>query len=114
MIKRMSLLVRRPEIDVETFARHWREIHGPLATPVPNVLRYVQNRVVEDYHHPRLASGGHQVDGIVEFLFPDRAAMDDAFASPQAATLFADGAEFIQSVTSFIVDEHVVIDRSHG
>jgi uncharacterized protein (TIGR02118 family) len=109
MIKRISLLVRRPELSAEEFARHWREIHGPLAKPVPNVIRYVQNLVVGDSGHPDLPSGGQRIDGIVEFWFEDRATMEAAFATPEAEAMFADGTLFIESVTSFIVEEHTVI-----
>lgn len=111
MLKRISLLVRRPELSRAEFAHHWREIHGPLAKPLPHVVRYVQNHIVDDSRHPDLPSGGQRVDGIVEFWFEDRQAMETAFATPAAKTLFADGAEFIESVTSFIVEEHTVIDR---
>ena len=109
MIKRISLLVRRPEFSREEFNRYWREVHGPLAKPVPNVVRYVQNHIVDESQHPNLPSGGQAIDGVVEFWFEDRAAMDAAFATPEAKVMLADGANFIATVTSFIVEEHMVI-----
>ena len=113
MIKRISLLVRKPGSSREEFARHWREVHGPLALALPKVVRYVQNHIVDEGpRHPHLPSGGQQVDGIVEFWFASRQDMDEAFATPQARALFADGALFIDSVTSYIVEEHVVIGEA--
>ena len=109
MIKRISLLVRRPELSREEFNRHWRDVHGPLAKPLPNVVRYVQNHITDETRHPLLPPGGQTIDGVVEFWFEDRAAMDAAFATPEAEILFADGAKFIASVTSFIVEEHIMI-----
>lgn len=110
MIKRISLLVRKPGLSREAFARHWRDIHGPLALALPKVVRYVQNHIIEEgARHPHLPPGRQQIDGIVEFWFESREDMDEAFATPEARTLFADGALFIDSVTSFIVEEHVVI-----
>lgn len=110
MIKRISLLVRKPELSREAFARHWREVHGPLALRLPKVVRYVQNHIVDEGpRHPHLPPGAQQVDGIVEFWFESRQDMDDSFATPEAEALFADGALFIASVTSYIVEEHVVI-----
>ena len=110
MIKRISLITRKPELSREAFAEHWREIHGPLARPVPKVVRYVQNHIVDaGPAHPHLPKSGLAVDGIVEFWFESRADMDEAFATPEAQALFADGALFIDTVTSFIVEEHVVI-----
>jgi uncharacterized protein (TIGR02118 family) len=113
MIKRISLITAKPGLSKEQFARHWRDIHGPLALPVPRVVRYVQNHIVErGARHPHLPPAAAQVDGIVEFWFESRADMEAAFASPEAQTLFADGALFIGSVTSFIVEEHVVIGEA--
>jgi uncharacterized protein (TIGR02118 family) len=113
MFKRISLLVRKPGISREEFARHWREIHGPLALPLPKVVRYVQNHIREEgARHPHLPAAGGQVDGIVEFWFENRQDMEQAFATPEAAALFADGALFIESVTSYVVEEHVVIGEA--
>ncbi len=111
MIKRISILTRRPEFSPEEFARHWRDIHGPLAQKVPGIRRYVQNHITEAVHHPDLPPSENRIDGVVEMLFDDRAAMDAALASPQAQAMFADGALFIETVTSFIVEPQVVIDN---
>lgn len=112
MIKRLSLLTRRDDVSPEAFARHWREIHGPMVRTLPGVVRYVQNLVVDAAHRHDLPSGGQRVDGVVEFWFESVAAMDAAFATPEAKALFADGAAFIATVTTFVVDEHVVIDAA--
>ena len=111
MIKRISLLTRRPELSPEQFRRHWTEIHAPYVDRVPHVLRYVQNHIVDASHRHDLPSGGHQVDGVVALVFESRAAMDAALASPEAKAMFADGALFIASVTTFVVEEQVFIDR---
>ena len=113
MIKRISLIAAKPGLSKEEFTRHWRDIHGPLSLPVPKVVRYVQNHIVEEgARHPHLPPAATRIDGIVEFWFESRADMEEAFASPQAQALFADGALFIESVTSFIVEEHVVIGEA--
>jgi hypothetical protein len=31
MIKRISVLTRKPEFTPEAFRKHWLDIHGPLA-----------------------------------------------------------------------------------
>jgi hypothetical protein len=41
--------------------------------------------------------------------FDDRETMEKALSSPEAQAMFADGALFIETVTSFIVEEEVVI-----
>jgi uncharacterized protein (TIGR02118 family) len=79
---------------------------------LPGVRGYFQNHIVDRGHRHDLPSGGQQVDGIVEFWFDSVAAMDAAFATPEAKEMFADGAKFIASVTTFVVEEHVVIPRA--
>jgi hypothetical protein len=38
--------------------------------------------------------------------------MDAALASPEAKAMFADGAAFIGTISTFTVEEHVLIDRN--
>ncbi len=109
MIKRISILTRKPEFTSEAFRKHWFEIHGPLAQKVPGILRYVQNHITEAVQHPDLPPSTQSIDGIVEMLFEDREAMDKALASPEAKAMFNDGTLFIETVTSFVVDPKVVI-----
>ncbi|NKB56640.1 MAG: EthD family reductase [Alphaproteobacteria bacterium] len=109
MIKRISILTRKPEFTPEAFRKHWLEIHGPLARKVPGIRRYVQNHITEAVRHPDLPPSTQQVDGIVEMLFDDREAMETALTSPEAKAMFDDGTLFIETVTSFVVDPKVVI-----
>lgn len=109
MIKRISLLTRKPEFTSDAFRRHWREIHGPLAQRVPGVRRYVQHHVVDTTGHPDLPPADHAYDGIVELWFDDAAAMETALATPEAKAMFADGTLFIGSVTSYIVESEVLV-----
>jgi uncharacterized protein (TIGR02118 family) len=110
MIKRISILTRKPEFTPEAFAKHWLEIHGPLAQKVPGIQRYVQNHITEAVHHPDLPASAQKIDGIVEMHFEDREAMETALNSPEAKAMFADGTLFIETVTSFVVDPKVVIE----
>lgn len=109
MIKRISILARRPDIDRETFLRHWREVHAPLARKVPGLIRYVQNAVVEQGRHPSVPAEDRPVDGFAELWFADRAGMAAALASPEAAAMLADGAKIMGAVSTFIVEERLVI-----
>lgn len=110
MIKRISLLRRKPHVSKEEFARHWRDVHGPLVDHVPGVRGYVQNHVLDlAAAHPLLPNDGGGVDGIVEMWFDDAAAMQRALASPEARAMFEDGALFLESVTTYLVDEQTLI-----
>lgn len=46
MIKLNILIVRRPDLSLEEFKSHWKDIHGPLFRSQPevqqNVKRYIQ------------------------------------------------------------------------
>ena len=112
MIKRISLLTRKPGLSEAAFSRYWREVHGPMVKRLPGVRGYFQNHIVDRGHRHDLPSGDQPVDGVVEFWFDSVEAMDAAFASPAGKELWADGAKFIASVTTFLVEEHVVIPRA--
>ena len=112
MIKRISLLTRKQGLSREQFNDHWLDIHAPFVEKLPGVIRYIQNQIVDDAHRHDLPSGNQTVDGFVEFWFEDVEAMDAAFATKEAKEAFADGAEFIESVTTFVIEEHLIIDNS--
>jgi uncharacterized protein (TIGR02118 family) len=109
MIKRVSLLTRRTGMTREQFTRHWLEVHAPLAHAVPGLRRYVQSHVVEEYRRPDIPTSAIEVDGIAELWFESRVAMERALASPEMAALHADGALFIGSNKTFVVEEKVII-----
>jgi uncharacterized protein (TIGR02118 family) len=112
MIKSISLLTRRPELSHDEFVRHWLDVHAPLAHAVPGVRRYVQNHIRDERHRADIPTTEVAVDGVAELWFDDRAAMDRANASPAAKRLHDDGALFIGSIKTFIVEEQVIIPIS--
>lgn len=109
MIKSVSLLTRKSGMTHEQFMTHWMEIHAPLAHAVPGLRRYVQSHILDQPTRPDIPTTAVDVDGIAELWYDDRAAMRQAHASPEAKTLFADGALFIGRIKTFIVDEKVII-----
>ena len=63
-ITRFSLLHRAPGLTPAEFARHWTDVHAPLARRRhPALLRYVQNIVL------RPVGDAEAFDGIVELGF---------------------------------------------
>ena len=111
MIKTVGLLTRKEGLTHEDFARHWVEVHAPLAHAVPGVRRYVQSHIVEERTRPDIPSSEVEIDGIAELWYDDRAAMERANTSPEAKRLHADGALFIGRIKSFLVEEKVIIPR---
>ena len=109
MIKVVALLVRRQEISREEFDQHWIEVHAPLVNALPGVRRYVQSHIIAEQSAPNAPSTGVHLDGIAELWFDDRAAMEEAYAMPEADRLAADGALFIGQISFFVVEEKVFI-----
>ena len=109
MIKRISLLTRKPELTHEQFTRHWLEVHGPLARAVPGIRRYVQSHIRAEQKRADIPSTDVEVDGIAELWYDDEASMLRSQATPEAKTLHADGALIIGRIKTFVVDERVII-----
>jgi len=109
MIKRISLLTRKAGMTREQFTRHWLEIHAPLAKPVPGLTHYVQSHIVEEFRRPDIPTSPVEVDGIAELWFEGREGMERALTSPEMKALHADGALFIGSNKTFVVEEKVII-----
>jgi len=92
-ITRISFVRRARGLTREDFARHWTQVHAPLArTHHPGICRYVQNVVVH-----QLTPDAPAVDGIAELGF---ASIDDLrermYDSPAGKEIIAaDVREFI-------------------
>lgn len=111
LIKRMSLLRRRPDLSPERFKHEWRVEHARLVREVKGVLGYRQNLVVAR-EVPKGTPVGYEdlpIDGIVELWFENPESLDAAFASPQGVTLMAHARVFIAEITTFLVERHVIV-----
>ncbi|MFZ0956070.1 MAG: EthD family reductase [Candidatus Sulfotelmatobacter sp.] len=106
MLKFMVVIYKRPEMTPEQFRRHLEEIHGPLATNLPGLRKYVQNYVCAD---PTRKPPGW--DAVVELYFDDWPTMEAAWASPQGAASNADLPAFVDltRTTWSAVDEVTVV-----
>jgi uncharacterized protein (TIGR02118 family) len=72
-VTRLSFLHRASSMSRDDFGVYWRDVHAPLARRHhPNVVRYVQNVVVQ-----RLTPETPEVDGIAELSFVDVADMEE-------------------------------------
>lgn len=105
VVKRMSTIRRRPEMSQERFQREWFETHAYLVRRMPGVLGYTQNLVIDR----STAQGGASadevpIDGVVEFIFRDAAAIEAAFTSDSGLTTMAHAKEFISEISTFIVE----------
>jgi uncharacterized protein (TIGR02118 family) len=67
-VKILSLLTRKPGMDVAAFQSYWRTNHGPLAARIPQTRRYVQCHVRASGY----ADGRKPLyDGVAEVWFDD-------------------------------------------
>ena len=110
MIKSLSLLSRKQGISPEEFAKHWVEVHAPLARKVPGLRKYVLTHVLAERFRPDIPALEGDVDGIAELWYDDLESMQAANASPAAKILHADGATFIGRIKMFTTKETIIID----
>ena len=110
MIKRISLLTRKPELTHEEFVRHWLEVHGPLALSVPGIRRYVQSHIQGESVRADIPVPDVEIDGIAELWYDSVDAMERSSATPEAQALYADGALIIGQIKSFVIEEKVIIE----
>jgi len=104
-VKNVEFVKRRPDLSVEAFQKHWKEVHGPLGASIPPVLRYVQC-------HTRLSAyrGGRTpvFDGLALTWFADTDSMRESAGTPEYRATRGDETNFVAAELDF------VITREHG
>lgn len=92
------MLYNKPA-DPEAFDRHYREVHIPLAKKLPGLRRYtVSNNL----------SAGRGGDGfylVAELEWDDRAAMQQAFESPEGKAASEDVPKFASGGSQTLIFE---------
>lgn len=109
VIKRASLLQRKPGVSHEEFVKHWAEIHAPMARACPGIGRYALTIVKSASTRKDVAPYEIQVDGIAEMWFKSQADFDAYSTSPATKRLRDDGATFIGREIDFVTEEKVII-----
>jgi uncharacterized protein (TIGR02118 family) len=111
LIKRMSILARRPEHDSDRFRHEWWTVHAPMVRRFPHLVGYTQNLIVDREATPGASSSYEAVpaDGIVEMWFRDVDGLQAAFASDAAREAQAHAREFIAEITTFLVETHRIV-----
>jgi uncharacterized protein (TIGR02118 family) len=106
LIKRMSTLKRRLDVTPEQFRREWFEVHSFLVKRLPQVKGYSQNLVLERALQRGRPAAYEELplDGIVELWFEDVPSLQAAFASDAGRTLMTHATEFIDEITTFLVE----------
>lgn len=108
MIKVITVLRRKPGMNLAAFAEYWRTTHAAAVKRVPEIRRYVQSQTIASGYRTREPV----YDGIAEIWYEDVAAMRRAAATPEAAAALKDDDNFIdmKSFASIVTDEVVQRD----
>ena len=109
VIKRASLLQRKPGMSHEEFVKHWVEIHAPMARACPGIGRYALTIVKSTATRKDVAPYEIQVDGIAEMWFKSQTDFDAYSTSPATKRLRDDSATFIGREIDFVTEEKVII-----
>jgi uncharacterized protein (TIGR02118 family) len=103
VFKVIYALYRKDGMSREEFARHWTEVHAPLAARLPNARSYTINPVTA-----AMQVEGTEADGFAILTFDSAADFEAAAASPEMAAAGEDAALFARHFDVYLVDEHVV------
>jgi len=101
MIAAISLIKRRPDIDLAAFRKHWLDPHGVLTARLPGTSHYVQSHFVDG---PATNDVARQLalDGMPQLWFADYEARRRAYTSPEIALCNVDSEAFIGAVTRLV------------
>src|SRR4051794_5770176 len=104
MIKRVSLVWKRPELTDAEFCRIWLGEHVDYAKQLPGVREYVIDFITDA---PKGAPSA-----IATLRFDSREALEAAFRDPQLKdNLMRTRQQFAEEVQVVLVDEHVVVPK---
>jgi uncharacterized protein (TIGR02118 family) len=111
MIKQMTLLTRRENLDAPSFHTRWAGHHSGLVRQLPGLLRYVQNDILRPLPRPHLPEIPLSLDGVEELWFESPEMLREAQASSAAAAAIDDETRLLAAKSVYMVHEIVVYDR---
>ena len=107
-VKNYELVTKRPDLDRAEFDRYWTQVHGPLASSIPTIRRYVQAHLSPGTRD----SGAAPYDGLAITWFDDVAAMRAGAATAAYVATRADESNFLAGELPFVITtERVTFPR---
>jgi len=112
LVKRMSILTRRPDITAERFRDEWFGFHAEAVRKFPNLIGYTQNLVTDREGADLTNPAPYEqvpIDGVVELWFRSVDDVRTAFGSPAAEVSQRHTKDFIGTITTYLVETHVIV-----
>ncbi len=113
MIGAISLIRRRPDLDVAAFRRHWLDPHGVVTARLPRTRRYLQGHVVPSAAtSPRAVE--NPIDGFAVLAFDTLEDRNAAYSSPEIRVCNTDSESFIGAVRRLVTEPVTVLEPPPG
>ena len=112
LVKRMSILTRRPDITAERFRDEWFGFHAEAVRKFPNLVGYTQNLVIDREGADLTNPAPYEqvpIDGVVELWFRSVDDVRTAFSSSAAEVSQRHALDFIGTITTYLVETHVIV-----
>ena len=108
MIKIISVVKRRADMEVDAFQNYWLNVHADIVLRVPGIRRYVQNHTLLSGYIKKEPD----FDGVAEAWFDDTQALRVSGASDAYRAVKADEENFIlaSSIASVLTNEIVILE----
>ena len=106
MVKFFFILRRKPGFSPEEFHRYWEEVHGPIVSRLPGLVRYFQHHVVS-VPRPEYAQEDAPIDGIVETWWESAEALEQVKTTPELQAVIADEPNFMGHSNHHVHTLHV-------
>jgi uncharacterized protein (TIGR02118 family) len=103
MLKAIFLIRKKETLSNEEFSKYWLQVHNSLVAKIPGLKKYVANIITGSL------SSGKEYDGVAEFWFEDRNAMEKGLASPEGQLAWRDGDNFVSMGTVLFADEYGIL-----
>jgi uncharacterized protein (TIGR02118 family) len=102
MVKAIYFIKRKPGMNLDEFAEHWRTRHAEAVKKVPGLRRYIQCHTIRAGYR----KGEPIYDGVAELWYDDVDAMRRIADAPESRAALADDADFLDmSKMDFILTE---------
>ncbi len=107
-VKNIEFVNRRPTVELAQFRRYWRDVHGPLASKIPSILRYEQDHLALDQYRNGVAP---RYDGLAITWFSSTAAMREGATTKEYEITREDEMNFLPDGHLPIIIAREAIER---